>query len=418
MILSTPTGDEHVSAVARPPSNFSAFGGNRIDTMTGRAVTPGSAFGIAAFYSGANLIAKTGGTLPLKVYERTVDASQLVDPTRAQIAMRLRHQPNPDVSAHAFWTTVILHLVSQGNAYAAKVYAPGEFAPYLYLVAPEHVFPFRGETGEKLFRVVTPQSGREFTLSSRSLLHIPGISMGDGLMGHSPVSVMRHRLGVNLAASEHQQRFFSNGGAIRGILSVDGSLTTEAAETIRDQWQATYGGLDNAWKTAVLDHGAKYQTVSMSNEDAQFIDMMKLGSTEIAAMLNIPPAMIGAEGASLTYANAQQNDLHFLKFTLRPWLRYVESALNNDPDLFGAQSRWEPMFDVDDLIRPDIKTRFEVAKIGREIGVLGVNEVRRDEDRPPLSAADLTDPLFAPAAKSPAAKPQEDTTNAPDQLPA
>lgn len=417
MILGTPQGDEAIALVSRQPDGYHGFRSPAIDTMTGRAVTPGAALGIGAFYSGANLIAKTGGTLPLRVYERTPDASQLVDPVRAQIAMRLRHSPNPDVSAATFWTTVFLHLVTQGNAYLPKVYEAGQFAPHMYLLPPDCVQPFRGADGEKLYRVRMPQSGKEYVLTSRALLHIPGISFGDGLMGHSPVSVMRHRLGVNLAASEHQQRFFANGGAIRGVLSVDGTLTTEAAETIRDQWQATYGGLDNAWKTAVLDHGAKYQTVSMSNEDAQFIDMMKLCATEIAAMLNIPPAMIGADGASMTYANAQQNDLHFLKFTLRPWLRFVETAINNDPDLFGPQSRWEPAFDVDDLIAPDIETRYRVYKTAREIGVLGRDEIRRDEDRAPLTDEQKADPDFAPLAAT-KTKPQEDKADAPEQQPA
>lgn len=400
MILGTPKGDEAVKLVTSEPT-YAYNGGVRIDTQTGRPVTAASAMGIASFYSGANLIAKTAGTLPLRVYERGSNATRLVDATKAQVAMRLRHQPNPDMSAHAYWTTVFLHLVTQGNAYLPKVYEAGEFAPHLYLLPPDCVWPFRGPDGEKLFRVRSPYSGREFVLTSRAILHIPGISVGDGLVGHNPVSAMRHRLGVSLAASEHQQRFFQQGSVLRGVLSVDGTLTEDAAQTIRDQWQANYAGLDNAHKVAVLDHGAKFQQIAMSHEDAQFIDMMKLGATEIAAMLNIPPAMIGAEGASLTYANAQHNDLHFLKFTLRPWLRYVEAALNSDPDLFGPATKWEPEFDVDDLIRPDIATRFQVHKIAREIGLRDTNEIRQDEGWEPLQPGAYDDPMVAPVKSSP-----------------
>jgi HK97 family phage portal protein len=138
----------------------------------------------------------------------------------------------------------------------------------------------------------------------------------------------------------------------------------------------------------VLDHGAKYQPVSLSNDDAQFIEQMRFGATEIAAMLNIPPAMIGADGASMTYTNAQHNDLHFLKFTLRPWLTFIEDALNTDRELFGARSTWHPRFNTDEVIRPDIQTRFQVYNTGRQIGVYSANEIRGAEGLPTREGGD------------------------------
>ena len=247
MILATTNGDESVKGLVRAPSAYAGIGISPTDTFTGRSVTPGAALGISAFYSGANLLAKTAGTLPLRVFERTMASSSLVDPTKAQVALRLRHQPNPDMSAHAFWTTVFLHLVVQGNAYLTKIFEAGDYAPKLYLVPPDCIVPYRDEFGEKVYRARNPYTGEEYPrLTNRSILHIPGVCFGDGLVGHSPVSVQRHRLGVSLAASEHQQRFFKNGGSVRGVLSVDGTLTQEQAQTIRDQWHATYGGLENA----------------------------------------------------------------------------------------------------------------------------------------------------------------------------
>lgn len=377
LMLATPNGDVTLQSVARQPS-ASTYMPAAAGTYAGRSVTPQDALGIAAFYSGVNLIAKTGGTLPLEVMERTSVGHKAV--TGADIAMRLRYQPNPDVPASTFWTTVLVHMLATGNAFAAKLSPTDEFerAPELWLIPPGEIAPYRDDTGTKRFRIQTSR-GQMMDIPADAIVHFRGVSLHDGLMGHSPVSAMRARLGVALAASEYQQRFFRQGAAVKGVLSVDGTLDKDAADTIREQWHSTYGGVENAHSIAVLDHGAKYQPVSLSNDDAQFIEQMRFGATEIAAMLNIPPAMIGADGASMTYTNAQHNDLHFLKFTLRPWLTFIEDALNTDRELFGAQSQWQPRFNTDAVIRPDIQTRFSVYNTGRQIGVYNANEIRGAE---------------------------------------
>jgi HK97 family phage portal protein len=386
LMVATPGGDVTLETAAKAPSQ-QQFAYSATGTYAGRSVTPQDALGIASFYSGVNLIAKTGGTLPLEVMERTGNGRQIVP--ASDIAMRLRYQPNPDVPASTFWTTVLVHMVTTGNAYAAKLPPTDEFkrAPELWLMSPGEIAPYRDEHGVKRFRVQTA-NGALMDIPAEAIVHFRGVSLRDGLMGHSPVSAMRSRLGVSLAASEYQQRFFRQGAAVKGVLSVDGTLDKDAADTIREQWHSTYGGVENAHSIAVLDHGAKYQPVSLSNDDAQFIEQMRFGATEIAAMLNIPPAMIGADGASMTYTNAQHNDLHFLKFTLRPWLTYIEDALNTDRELFGARSTWEPRFNTDAVIRPDIQTRFQVYNTGRQMGVYSANEVRGAEGLPTREGGD------------------------------
>jgi HK97 family phage portal protein len=180
---------------------------------------------------------------------------------------------------------------------------------------------------------------------------------------------------------------FRQGATPKGVLSIDEPLEPEDAVTIRDQWQATYGGIENAGRIAVLDRGARFQQISQNNDQAQLVEQREFGATEIASILNIPPAMIGAKGASLTYQNAQQNDLHFLKFTLRPWLQYIEDALNADPDLFGMTSAWVPRFNTDEITRPDNQARADWYTAGIRDGWLEVDEVRRYEGLPPLTAA-------------------------------
>jgi len=373
---------------ARPgiPERWEFTPTQAVATYTGKSVGRVDALGIAAFYSGVSLIAKTGGTLPLEVRD-TRNNNQLVE--GSQIALRLRYRPNSEMVASVFWSTMLSHLVAVGNAYAMKLPASDELvqAPELWIVSPETVTPLRRDGGIA-YRIM--MEGGEIVLPASQVLHVRDYALDGGVSGHSAVSLLRNALGINLAAQEYQARMFRQGATPKGVLSIDEPLEPEDAITIRDQWQATYGGVENAGRIAVLDRGARFQQISQNNDQAQLVEQREFGATEIASILNIPPAMIGAKGASLTYQNAQQNDLHFLKFTLRPWLQYIEDALNADPDLFGMTSAWVPRFNTDEITRPDNTARAAWYASGIRDGWLTVNDVRAMEGMAPLEAEAAT----------------------------
>lgn len=357
-------------------------------SYTGRNIGRADALGIAAFYSGVSLISKTGGTLPLEVRDTTQN-NQVV--RNAQVSYRLRYRPNSEMVASVFWSTMLSHLVAAGNAYAMKLPASDEFQliPELWIVAPETVTPYR-QDGRLYYRIML--EGGQVVLPSSQVLHVRDYAIDGGVVGHSAVSLLRNSLGISLAAQEYQARMFRQGATPKGVLTIDEVLEPEDAISIRDQWQATYSGAENAGRIAVLDRGARFQSISQTNDQAQLVEQREFGATEIASILNIPPAMIGAKGASLTYQNAQQNDLHFLKFTLRPWLQYIEDALNADSDLFGIASAWVPRFNTDEITRPDSAARAAWYSSGITDGWLDVEEVREYEGLPPRTAALTTTP--------------------------
>jgi phage portal protein BeeE len=81
----------------------------------------------------------------------------------------------------------------------------------------------------------------------------------------------------------------------------------------------------------------------------------------------------------MTYANVEQQQINFVMFTLRPWLVVLEHA-------FSAllPDRQYVKFNSDALIRADLKTRWEVNQIRLNLGAANVDEIRAQEDEPPL----------------------------------
>jgi HK97 family phage portal protein len=123
-----------------------------------------------------------------------------------------------------------------------------------------------------------------------------------------------------------------------------------------------------------------YNAISVPPEEAQFVETMKLTTNTVASVYGIPPEMIGGEsGSSMTYANVEQQQINFVMFTLRPWLVLLETA-------FSAllPDRQYVKFNSDALIRADLKTRWEVNQIRVDMGAANIDEIRAQEDEPPL----------------------------------
>lgn len=89
-----------------------------------------------------------------------------------------------------------------------------------------------------------------------------------------------------------------------------------------------------------------------------------------------------------TFSNTEQQDLHFVKHTLKRWVEAFEQELNLK--LFGRQNkRYFVEMSMDGLLRGDFKTRMEGYGTAIQNGVLKPNEARQLENRPDDPAGDV-----------------------------
>jgi phage portal protein BeeE len=139
----------------------------------------------------------------------------------------------------------------------------------------------------------------------------------------------------------------------------------------------------------------------MSPEDAQFIQTMKWGHTQIATLYKIPASRLnGDSGSSMRYANVAQDDLYMDKQACLPLRRQIEAALNRDLDMFGARSAWVPKFNPAVALQADLETRTRVADTRLRNGSLSVNEYRTFEDEPTIGVQGDTYAASAPVGGS------------------
>jgi HK97 family phage portal protein len=252
-------------------------------------------------------------------------------------------------------------------------------------------------------------NGRE--LDKSQVVHIPLFAMPGQRVGLSPVASFAKTLGVGLQAQTYASDWFAAGGRPPGeFQNQEKTVSQDEAEQIKAR-------LVSAIRTHTpLVYGVdwKYNAISVPPEEAQFIETMKMTTNQIAAIYGIPPEMIGGEsGSSMTYANVEQQQINFVMFTLRPWLVILESV-------FSAllPDRQYVRFNVDALIRADLKTRWEVNQIRVNLGESNIDEIRAQEDKDPLpdGQGETYGPKVAPTPQQSPASSADDNQGAPTPI--
>jgi HK97 family phage portal protein len=346
-------------------------------TPGGAKVTPESALSTADAYSCIRCLADAAASLPLHVYRRTGDGRERVEGRTAELLRR----PSPATTQANLIGQLVGHLNTTGDAYLGKFRDSEGNVDQLALLHPERVVPeIKG--GRPIYTVTGPK-GEKSVHGISDIVHIRGLSI-DGVAGLSPVSQCRVALGLSAQLAEHAASFFENDARPTGILRLGNSVAEEQLAHLRAAWDHRHQGTRNAHRTAVVSGDIDFQPVSMSLDDAQFLEQRRLSATEVARIFRVPPWMVGASGGdSMTYSNTESQALAFATYSLRPHLTVVEQALSADEDLFPGPLYAE--FVMDALLRADSSTRAAVytAALNRETGWMTRAEVRRLENLAP-----------------------------------
>ena len=130
----------------------------------------------------------------------------------------------------------------------------------------------------------------------------------------------KNAIGLSIATEEYGAKFFANGATPGGILEYPG--TVKDPDRVRDSWNKGFSGR-NSHKVAILEEGMKYTPISISPNEAQFLETRKFQIDEIARIFRVPPHMVGDLEKS-SFSNIEQQSLEFVKYTLDHILRQVQ----------------------------------------------------------------------------------------------
>ena len=159
-------------------------------------------------------------------------------------------------------------------------------------------------------------------IPAADIIHLatPAYNQSRGLVGEG-----REAIALALVLERHASRLFGNGARPSGVLSLKGTVTTDALKNAKLAWQASQSG-DNAGGTAVLPSDASWQALSFSSVDSQFIELRKFAIAEIARLFRVPLHTLMEMDRS-TPRSIEALGQEFVTMTLLPWLKRWEQAL-------------------------------------------------------------------------------------------
>lgn len=357
-----------------------AFG---VSSDAGVTVSEQTAMKVSAVYACVTLIAKTIASLPLKVYRRKANGDPIEVPDTLPYYL-LHDEPNPAMTSCVWREYLTANILLCGNSYAVIGRDQANRILDLFPVPARTVRPER-LNGRNRYTVDLGDGSFE-VFDQSDMLHVPGLGF-DGVSGKSVITwASRQAVGLALATEQHGNRLFSNGARLGVVLKHPKNLSKEAQLRLKAQFDQQHAGLSNAFKTMVLEEGLDVANISMTSEDAQFLDTRRFQVEDVARFFGVPPHLIGhTEKTSSWGTGIEQQTLGFLMFTIMPWLTRFEQEFNRK--LF-PRSPFYAQFKHQGLMRGDSKARSEYYASGHQNGWLTTNEIRKAEDLPPVAGGD------------------------------
>ena len=358
-------------------------------STAGKNVTERSAMQMTAVYSCVRILAEAVAGLPLHLYRYKEDngKEKAIDHTLYHL---LHDEPNPEMSSFVFRETLMTHLLLWGNAYAQIIRNGKGEVIALYPLIPSRMTVNRDENGQLYYEYfsvsddINSNSSRTVVLMPRDVLHIPGLGF-DGLVGYSPIAMAKNAIGMAIACEEYGAKFFANGAAPSGVLEHPGTI--KDPKKVREAWQSQFGGSSNAGRVAVLEEGMKYTPISISPEQAQFLETRKFQINEIARIFRIPPHMVGdLENRVFKYRTAifRVCKIHFRSMGYSIWEQSLMRALLSNDE----KKEYFIKFNLEGLLRGDYESRMKGYSIGRQNGWMSANDIRELENLDRISRED------------------------------
>ena len=350
-------------------------------SSSGKVVTERSAMQMTAVYACVRILSEAIAGLPLHLYKYTSDGGKekVINHPLYQL---LHDEPNPEMSSFVFRETLMTHLLLWGNAYAQIIRNGKGDVIALYPLMPNRMRVDRDDKGQlyytynRVYDEALKTKSMTVVLKPYDVLHIPGLGF-DGLVGYSPIAMAKNAIGLAIATEEYGAKFFANGAAPSGVLEHPSTLKNP--EKLREAWQSQFGGSQNSNRIAVLEEGLKYTPISISPEQAQFLETRKFQINEIARIFRVPPHMVGDLEKS-SFSNIEQQSLEFVKYTLDPWVVRWEQNLQRillNPD---EKKDYFFKFNVDGLLRGDYASRMTGYATARQNGWMSANDIRELEN--------------------------------------
>lgn len=341
-----------------------------------------TALSLTSVYSATDLLATSVATLPLRAYRRS-GTERIEVPKLPTLFADLVESGELVTWLRRCMTSILL----RGNAYGLVTNRDNLGYPTrIVWLSPDHVAVQDGQVAGKGSFLDPLWTYLGSPVSTEDIVHIPWYVIPEHVRGLSPIAAFAVTIGVGLGAQDYGKDWFNNGGF------PPGTFKNSQLEITQDQSTEISNRLSSAMRSRrplVFGRDWDYSPITVPPDEAQFIATMRLTASQVAAIYHVPAEWVGGitGDGNLHYSTAEQDMIQMVTLGVRPYVELLECVF------YGLlPERQSVKFNLDALIRADLKTRHEVYAIDASIGLRTIDEMRSQEDWGPLPEEDKPQP--------------------------
>tara|TARA_R110001599_G_scaffold337988_1_gene556738 strand:- start:11751 stop:12974 length:1224 start_codon:yes stop_codon:yes gene_type:complete len=369
---------------------LSVMGWGDFAAAAGVTVNVDTAMGVPAIWAAVNFIGGTLAGLPLHVYRKTdAGRERVTDGFGATINTAV----NDEMSSFEWRKYMFEQVLTGGRSITYIERDEGGNVRNLHPIDPNGVLVERKVTSQGFPAKTYRYNQRIF--KAKDIIDLTFMVKANQLDPRGPIATNKDAIGMAIAASQYGAKAFQSGGIPPAVLQGPFQSGAAASRASEDVAAATAKLAKEGRPIMALPLGHELKSVGFSPEQMQLIELQRFSIEQIARIYSLPPIFLQDLTRS-TFTNSEQQDLHFVKHTLKRWIEQAEQEMNLK--LFGRGSDQYVEFNVDGLLRGDFKTRMEAHATSIQNGIRTPNEVRDLEN---MSARNEGDDLMIQGATVP-----------------
>ena len=209
--------------------------------------------------------------------------------------------------------------------------------------------------------------------------------------GVNPLVAQEAELEQDSLIAQSNRTLLRNRSVPSGILSSDQPISETQADGILKQWEKRHGTSSKAGKLGVLGSGTKYQNISMTPEEMQYLKMKQWDRAVILGKYGVPAVVAGFKDdqTPLSGSDTKEQMRFFWDNTLTSHLQFLEDKLRTEFAVrFAPTLKFK--FDTSKIpeLQEDLYKLAERQQADVAAGLLTQNEVREERGLEPVPWGD------------------------------
>jgi len=279
-------------------------------------------------YSCISLIAQTCAGIPWQLFSTPRTQREKIQELTKHDLLDVVRRPNPYEGQSAFIERAISFFKLAGNTYIERV-GPNPGKPReLYALRPDRVKVIPGDS-LGLVKGYTYSSGStKEDFFEGEILHMRSFHPLDDWYGLSPIEVAARGIDIQNMSLAWNYKLLQNDARPSGSLVTEKGLDDEQRDRLKEDIKTEYGGFENAGRPLLLEAGMKWEQMSLSPKEMDWLNLDKVTLRKICTVFNLAPELLG-DTEQKKFSNYQEARKSLYLEVCLPIMDFFRDEFNN-----------------------------------------------------------------------------------------